>query len=337
MALKPSQEPHPPRQGDRDRKPHYTDWEGIRPLNAEDLARNFDREDAWHQRFSTLHPTSPDARGRTRSGIRRLMHSMAIETGVIEGLYNPAHSVTQTLLREGFKVEFVPREGVDVEPKHLVAVLTDHYLAHEMVGHFAEEDRPISKHTIRELHARITAHQEAHDAVDSLGRRVQRKLRRGVWKDFPNNPTRPDGTVHLYAPPEQVDSQLELLLELYGRYRDTQHPLLTGAWLHHRFMQIHPFADGNGRTGRMLLNWQLQHAGWPPVSVHRQDRNAYLHAMEEADAGDLSVLVDFLIAIARQSVRTVMHEFSAEERLQILGPEDPDFVYRREDDWRNGV
>lgn len=59
--------------------------------------------------------------------------------------------------------------------------------------------------------------------------------------------------------------------------------------------------------------------------------------MQEADAGDLSVLVDFLIAIAQQSVRTVMHEFSVEERLQILGPEDPDFVYRREDDWRNGV
>ena len=231
----------------------------------------------------------------------------------------------------------MPREGVDVEPKHLVAVLTDHYLAHEMAGHFAEEDRPISKHTIRELHARITAHQEAHDAVDSLGHSVQRKLRRGVWKDFPNNPTQPDGTVHLYAPPEQVDPQLELLLELYGQYRDTHHPLLTGAWLHHRFMQIHPFADGNGRTGRMLLNWHLQHAGWPPVSVHRQDRNAYLHAMREADAGDLSVLVDFLIAIARQSVRTVMYEFSAEERLQILGPEDPDFVYRREDDWCNGV
>ena len=38
-----------------------------------------------------------------KSGIRRLMHSMAIETGVIEGLYNPDHSVTQTLLRKGLE------------------------------------------------------------------------------------------------------------------------------------------------------------------------------------------------------------------------------------------
>lgn len=322
MALKSPQEPR------------YTDWEGIQPLSDEDLARNFDHEDAWHLRFSTLHAT--DARDRMRSGIRRLIHSIAIETGVIEGLYNPPHGVTQTLLRKGFRVEFVRREDVDVESEHLVEILWDHYWAHEMVGIFAEEDRPVSKHTIRELHAQITDHQETHDAVDSLGRRVQRKLRRGMWKNFPNNPTQPDGTVHLYAPPEQVDPQLEFLLELYSQYRDRHHPLLTGAWLHHRFMQIHPFADGNGRTGRMLLNWHLQHAGWPPVSVHRHDRDAYLHAMQEADAGDLSVLVDFLIAIARQSVRTVMHEFSVEERLQILGPEDSDFVYRREDDWRNG-
>ena len=334
-----------PRRGEREkeRETRYANWRGIQPLAAVDLERGFDYEDEWNERFRNLcaHFRNRHAhsvgRDRIREGLERLERSMAIETGVIEGLYNPTHDVTQNLLREGFRAEHVPRQGVDVEPEHLVTVLGDHMAAAEMVYAFIREDRPITKHAMRELHAQITAHQETHNAVDMLGRRVQRRLRRGVWKDFPNNPTRPDGTVHLYAPPEQVEPQLDLLLDLYGAYEPAQHPLLTGAWLHHRFIQVHPFADGNGRTGRVLLNWHLVRNGWPPILVHRQDRNAYLYAMQQADADDLSVLTDFLIAMARKSISVVMADFPVEERMGVLGPDDPDYVYRKEDGWRNGI
>ena len=338
MKLQPPREPRLPRRGDRekDRETRYTDWEGIQPLTIVDTEHTFDYEDEWNLRFQTLR-ASPAARDRIREGLERLERSMAIETGVIEGLYNPTHGVTQALLREGFRAEHVRRQGVDVEPEHLVTVLQDHMAAAAIVYALIREDRPITKHAMRELHAQITAHQETHNAVDMLGRRVQRKLRRGVWKDFPNNPTRSDGTIHLYAPPEQVDPQLDLLLDLYGQYRTRQHPLLTGAWLHHRFIQIHPFADGNGRTGRVLLNWHLIRAGWLPICVHRQDRDNYLSAMQAADAGDLSVLTDFLINMARQSVRMAMADFASEERMQVLGPDEPDYVYRKEDGWRNGI
>ena len=330
--------PQPPRRGDRkrERETRYANWRGIQPLATEDLERGFDYENDWNRRFRALR-ADPAARDRIREGLVRLERSMAIETGVIEGLYDPDHGVTQTLLREGFRAEHVRRQGVDVEPEHLVTVLDDHVAAAEMVYAFIREDRPITKHAMRELHAQITAHQETHNAVDMLGRRVQRTLRRGVWKDFPNNPTRPDGTVHLYAPPEQVDPQLDLLMEQYGVYEPAWHPLLIGAWLHHRFIQIHPFADGNGRTGRVLLNWHLIRNGWLPILVHRQDRNAYLYAMQQADADDLSVLTDFLIAMARKSIRVVMADFPVEERMEVLGPDDPDYVYRKEDGWRNGV
>ena len=338
MKLNPPQEPRPPRRSDRDREreTRHTHWEGIQSLGAADLERRFDYEDEWNERFRKLR-THSVGRDRIREGLERLERSMAIETGVIEGLYNPTHDVTQTLLREGFRAEHVRRRGVDVEPEHLVTVLQDHVAAAEMVYAFIREDRPITKHAMRELHAQITAHQETHNAVDMLGRRVQRELRRGVWKDFPNNPTRPDGTVHLYAPPEQVDPQLDILLELYADYEANHHPLLTGAWMHHRFIQVHPFADGNGRTGRVLLNWHLVRNGWLPLLVQRQDRAAYLHGMQQADVGNLSVLVKFFVAMARKSIRMVMTNFPVEERMQILGPEDPDFVYRKEDGWRNGI
>ncbi len=259
----------------------------------------------------------------------RFVHSLAIETGAIEGLYDLTDEVTEVLLRDGFGMEHTrllnpERTGGNLddalaESISLLEVLWDHVKAHNMVLKLAVEDRPLTKHAIRELHQLITARQETHDAVNSFGQRVQRKLRKGAFKQWPNNPRQPDGTVYLYAPPEQVEPQLDLLLELYNQYRDAYHPLLVGAWLHHRFIQIHPFPDGNGRTGRMLLNWHLWRAGWYPVSVHRKDRDKYLDAMDQADAGDLSVLTNFLIKMNREAIRIVMHEFSVEERLRVLG------------------
>ena len=324
------QAPPPSRRGDREPEgeTRHTDWEGIQPLSAADTKRTFDHEEIWHRRF---HPvcTSPNERDRIQRGFLRFARSLAIETGAIEGLYDLTPEVEEALLRDGPRMEHTRL----MNPKHpalslddaiaqahaLFDVLWDHVKAHNMVLELAVEDHAITKHAIRELHALITAHQDTHRAVDSLGRRVDRKLRKGAFKIYPNNPRQPDGTVYLYAPPEQVELQLDLMLELYAEYREAHHPLLVGAWLHHRFIQIHPFADGNGRTGRMLLNWHLWRARWYPVSVHRKDRNRYLDAMNQADAGDLSVLTDFLIAMNRKAIRLVMHEFSVEERLRVLG------------------
>ena len=319
-------EPRPERRGDREpeREALYTDWEGIQPLTAADTKRTFDHAEIWNRRFYRLRDL-PGSRDKIKKGTLRFAASLAIETGAIEGLYDLTDELTEAVIRcmsEGRDAPFLQdlTSGVPLQDEaRLTDVLNDHSSAHGMVLELAEADRPITKHVIRELHQLITAHQETHLAVDSLGRRVQRKLLKGTFKVYPNNPKRSDGTVHLYAPPEQVEPQLDLLLELYDEYREAHHPLLVGAWLHHRFIQIHPFPDGNGRTGRMLLNWHLCRTDRLPLSVHRKDRDRYLDAMDRADAGDLSVLTDFLIAMNRKAILLVMHEFSIEERRRVLG------------------
>ena len=58
------------------------------------------------------------------------------------------------------------------------------------------------------------------------------------------------------------------------------------ARLHNRFEQIHPFLDGNGRTGRLVLNLILVRLGYPPVVIFKRQRDDYLRAMRKADAGD---------------------------------------------------
>ena len=68
----------------------------------------------------------------------------------------------------------------------------------------------------------------------------------------------------------------------------------TIASLHARFEQIHPFLDGNGRAGRLLLNLMLVRLGFPPAIVYQRDRSKYLAALRHADAGDPGPLGELL-------------------------------------------
>lgn len=68
-------------------------------------------------------------------------------------------------------------------------------------------------------------------------------------------------------------------------------PLAT---LHARFEQIHPFLDGNGRTGRLVLNLLLVRLGYPPAIIYKGNRSKYLAALRRADKGDHGPLGEFL-------------------------------------------
>jgi len=64
------------------------------------------------------------------------------------------------------------------------------------------------------------------------------------------------------------------------------HPVERAAELHTRFVKIHPFVDGNGRTGRLLLNFELMKAGYPPAIIRKEDRLAYYDALDNACVSD---------------------------------------------------
>jgi hypothetical protein len=142
-------------------------------------------------------------------------------------------------------------------------------------------------------------------------------LRRGEWKVLPNNPgDRDTGEVrHQYCPPEQTESEMDRLVDLHATHVGV-HFVVEAAWLHHRFTQIHPFQDGNGRVARALSSLACIRGGGLPLVVSRQQKAEYLRALESADAGSIDLLMDMFARQQREAILKAVQ--SADEVLQTL-------------------
>ncbi len=147
----------------------------------------------------------------------------------------------------------------------------------------------------------MTRHQETVEVIDSLGRTTSVALIRGDYKRLLNNPRRPDGTIHQYCPPEQVESEMDRLIAMHRLYGEIA-PEVEAAWLHHRFTQIHPFQDGNGRIARALATLVFIKAGWFPLVVRDRDRAKYIESLEIADDGDLNLLIKYFVFLQKSHV-----------------------------------
>jgi hypothetical protein len=93
---------------------------------------------------------------------------------------------------------------------------------------------------------------------------------------------------------------MDRLLELHNSHADVS-PEVSAAWLHHRFTQIHPFQDGNGRIARALATIVFLQAGWFPLVISRDIRSDYIAALEAADYGELTPLVKLFGRNAKQA------------------------------------
>ena len=84
-----------------------------------------------------------------------------------------------------------------------------------------------------------------------------------------------------------IKADMDILLNWYEKNKDKLHPLVLAIIFHHKFETIHPFFDGNGRTGRILLNYILMINNYPPMVIHTKIRSNYLLALRKADKSNL--------------------------------------------------
>jgi Fic family protein len=229
----------------------------------------------------------------------QLNREWAIETGAIENLYDIERGVTQTLIEQGFHAALLEHGSINKDRGYVLALLEDQKAALENLFAFVKQDRNLTTGYIRELHAMMTQSQPTTHAFTPTGERLEVELLKGEWKRDPNYPFR-DGVEYRYCPPEQTASEMDRLVEMHQGHAANTPPEVEAAWLHHRFTQIHPFQDGNGRVARALASLVLIRAGLFPLVVPVDEKSIYLESLEIADRGNLRSLV--LLVARRQEV-----------------------------------
>ena len=138
--------------------------------------------------------------------------------------------------------------------------------------------------------------------------KIHRRLVGGQYKLFPNSPVRADGKLHQFCPPDNVESEMKKLCHYCKNMRneDNIDPFVQAAWLHHAFMSIHPFADGNGRVSGFITSVILMQHGLPPFVVSTNDTFEYVAALYEANHHNLEPLVKFVQLQSKKTMDILM-------------------------------
>ena len=182
------------------------------------------------------------------------------EEFIVEYTYNSNAIEGNTLtLRE---TDLVLR-GLTIDKKplkdHLEAV--GHRDAFEYVCDLVKENAAIDERIIKQIHYLVLA---------------DKKDDRGVYRRVP---VRIMGAHHEPVQPYLIEPEMQNLISDFNR--NNEHIITKLARFHIEFEGIHPFIDGNGRTGRLLVNLELMKAGYPPIDIKFTDRIAYYNAFDE--------------------------------------------------------
>lgn len=159
-----------------------------------------------------------------------------------------------------------------------------------------QADRSLSLTELRECHRLVVEPVWQQFPPDSLDpREGPGSFRRHDIAPFDQGMQPPP---HSDVPP-RVDDWLAAVNEGPG---EEEHPMYFLAAVHPAFEQVHPFRDGNGRTGRLLLNLLLVRHGYPPAIIRKRDRDRYLAALRRADRGDPGPLAEMLARAVKHSI-----------------------------------
>lgn len=238
----------------------------------------FNRVDSEKRELDRRRPLTPGELARIRDDftISYTYNSNAIEGNIL------TLSETRLVL-----------EGVTIDQKPL----SDHL---EAAGHrdafqymltLVSGDDPLTERVIKELHSLVL---------------IDRPQDKGVYRRIPVSIS---GASHTPPQPYLIEPQMEQLVADFNN-KSHVHPLERISKFHLDFEGIHPFIDGNGRTGRLLLNFALMRAGYLPIDIKFTDRRRYYAAFEAYYAqGDIQPMVKLVTGYEDEALK---------ERLAIL-------------------
>ncbi len=133
-----------------------------------------------------------------------------------------------------------------------------------------------------------------------------------------------------FVPPsaDEVSAYLDDFLFWLNSLEDTRdlHAIELAAIAHYKFVYIHPFIDGNGRTGRLLMNLILMRSGFPPVIIKKSDRLIYYSHLDQANDGDVRPLIRFIAKCTERTLTEYIHQSqpSTGQELSLTDDDDDD-------------
>ena len=248
--------------------------------------------DSLYNKFKSIRPLSPES-------VRRLSEDFMIDytyhSNAIEG---------STLTLE--ETALVLKEGVTVGGKplqhHLEAI--GHRDAYYYIEDLIKNKIPISEKTIKEIHSLVL---------------MDKQSDRGVYRSVPVRV----GSFHPCQPYE-VPIQMERLMIRYNEEMQQMHVVERVAVFHLIFETIHPFVDGNGRVGRLLLNFELMREGYPPINVKFSDRARYYECFNHYRAGnnDTSQMTELIGEYAIEELKRYIEIAEQSDKLRNGNPEN---------------
>lgn len=222
-----------------------------RTLRHKDISEQyialFSRIDALKEQLNQRRPL-------TAGELQRLQEEFLVEytynSNAIEG--NTLTLQETALVLEGITIDRKPLKD------HLEAV--GHKDAFLYVQELVRDNIPFSETVIKQIHTLVL---------------MDRPEDRGIYRHIP---VRIMGAYHTPPNPVIVPEMMGKLVAEFAKKK--LHPIETAALFHLKFEGIHPFVDGNGRTGRLILNLFLMQNGYPPINVKFADRKRYYDAFD---------------------------------------------------------
>ena len=252
---------------------------------------NFVEIDCLHSTLKGLRPLSPGS-------VRRLSEDFMIDytyhSNAIEGSTLTLDE-TYLVLKEGITISGKPLTH------HLDAV--GHRDAYYFIEELVKTKKPLSEKNIKEIHSLVLLN-------------VQEE--RGKYRGLPVR-------VGPFFPcqPYEVPLKMERLMTEYDTTMQKLHAIERVALFHLKFETIHPFIDGNGRVGRLLLNFDLMKEGFPPINIMFSDRQKYYECFNHyrGNNDDPAKMIELVAGYVTSELRRYIDMVEESERLVREQPE----------------
>ncbi len=246
-------------------------YDAVKPIDGRTLRHKAVSEQylPLFSHIDSLKEQLDQRRPLTTGELQRLQEEFLVEytynSNAIEG--NTLTLQETALVLEGITIDRKPLKD------HLEAV--GHKDAFLYIQELVKDKVPFSESIIKQIHTLVL---------------MDRPEDRGVYRRIP---VRIMGAYHTPPEPVVVPEQMEKLIKEFSKKK--LHPIESAALFHLKFEGIHPFVDGNGRTGRLILNLFLMQNGYPPINVKFTDRKRYYEAFDsyyrDNDAGAMVQMV----------------------------------------------